>query len=90
MTSAPPPPSIVSLPAPVVIVLADDEPVTMRLWAADRMLASTFWKLETVTVSPVVSSVPGATLRSMRVVPPEALRIRVLTPVPPSIEISEP
>ena len=58
MTSAPPPPSIVSLPEPVVIVLADDEPVTVNAELIAE--ASRLSKLATLTVSPVVWSDSGA------------------------------
>src|SRR5450755_952438 len=57
MTSAPPPPSMVSLPEPVVMVLAPDEPVTIRAELSAE--ASTFSKLVTLTVSPVVWSTPA-------------------------------
>jgi hypothetical protein len=52
MMSAPPPPSMVSLPEPVVIVLADDEPVTAI--AVVRADASMFSKFVTSTPSPDV------------------------------------
>jgi hypothetical protein len=52
MTSAPPLPSMLSLPEPVVIVLADDDPVTVN--AELRADASMFSKLVTLTLSPLV------------------------------------
>ena len=48
--SAPPPPSIVSLPEPPVMMLSADEPVIES--AVDRPDALTFWKLLTVVASP--------------------------------------
>jgi hypothetical protein len=88
MTSKPPPPSIVSLPEPVVIALAEDEPVTVR--AEPRADASTFSKFVMLTVSPMVWSEPAATEKLTAVVPPETARISVSVPVPPSIEVSVP
>jgi len=77
--SAPPPPSIVSLPAPVVITFALDEPVTASAVATTD--ASRFSKFLTLTVSPVVWSEPAATEKSTAVIPPDAARIRVSVPV---------
>ncbi len=88
MTSAPPPPSIVSLPEPVVITLAELDPVTVN--AVESALASRFSKLVTPTTSPVVWSVPAATARLTAVVPPDTAMTSVSEPVPPSIEASVP
>jgi hypothetical protein len=70
---------MVSLPAPPVRMLAAVEPVSETPIASAE--ASTFWKLATVGVSPVVWS----GLARLTVV--AAFRIRVLLPVPPSIEL---
>ena len=88
MTSAPPPPSTISLPEPVVIVLADAEPVTVS--AVETTEASRFSKLATATVSPVVWSTPAATAKLTAVMPPEAASVSVSDPVPPSIDVSDP
>ena len=81
MTSAPPPPSIVSLPEPPVIRFALDVPVMDTADVSAE--ASTFWKFDTVAVSPVVwSELPRLTVTA-------AFMISVLVPVPPSIETSE-
>jgi hypothetical protein len=82
MVSAPPAPSMVSLPEPAVMTLATDEPVIDT--AEDNELASTFWKPATLTISPLVWSV----LPRLTVV--AALSTSVLTPAPPSIEVSVP
>ena len=52
ITSAPPPPSMMSLPEPVVMVLATDEAVTVR--AVVKMPAFTLSKLAMPALSPVV------------------------------------
>ena len=52
MVSAPPAPSIVSLPVPPVRTLAAEEPVIVT--PADIAEASTFWNPLTDVVSPVV------------------------------------
>ena len=82
MTSAPPPPSMVSLPDPLVIVFAAAVPVIET--AEDSAEASTFWKLATAVESPVVwSALPRLTMAAV-------LITSVLVPVPPSIEVSVP
>ena len=82
MTSAPPAPSMVSPPEPPVIELADDEPASDT--AADNAAASIFWKFVTLTASPeVTSALPRLTVTA-------ACKVRVLVPVPPSIEASVP
>ena len=77
-----------SLPEPVVIVLAKADPVTTS--AVVSALASRFSKLVTLTLSPVVWSEPAATakLTALKVEP--AATISVSVPVLPSIETSEP
>ena len=82
MMSAPPPPSIVSLPEPVVIVFAPDDPVTDTAVASAD--ASTLWKFVTLVESAVVWS----TLARLTVA--AALRTKVLAPAPPSIDTSVP
>ena len=80
MMSAPPLPSIVSLPVPPVRTLTPEEPVIetpVTSWEA-----STFWKPATVTTSPIVWS---ALVRSTVVA---ARNSSVLFPAPPSIENS--
>ena len=79
---------MVSLPEPVVIVLAEEEPVTVK--AELRLDASMFSKFVVLTLSPVVWSDPAATARLMAVVPPAAASNSVSVPVPPSIEVSVP
>ena len=81
MTSAPPTPSMTSLPEPPVMTLMPDVPPIVI--PVDSAEASTFWKFETVAVSPVVWS----ELARLTVV--AARRIRVLVPVLPSIDTSE-
>jgi hypothetical protein len=88
MASAPPPPSIVSLPDPVVIVLADDRPVTVI--ALDIAPALRFSKLATLVVSPDVWSTPEETVKLTAVTVELADRISVSEPAPPSIEVSLP
>ena len=88
MTSAPPPPSIVSLPEPVVIVFAAAEPVTVN--AELRTLASRFSKFATETVSPTVWSEPAATAKFTEVIPPDVASTSVSDPLPPSIKVSVP
>ncbi len=82
MTSAPPAPSIVSLPEPVVMILATDDPVIVT--EPDNPEASTFWKFATLVASPVVWS----TLPRLTVV--TALSSSVLLPPLPSRLLSEP
>ena len=80
---------MVSLPEPLVIVLADDDPVTVRAELATD--ASTFSKLVMLTVSPVVWSEPAVTEKLIAVMPPVAASTRVSSvPAPPSIEVSVP
>ena len=79
---------MVSAPAPVVMMFAPLEPVTLR--AVVKTLALIFSKLATSTESPVVWSTPGATERLIAVVPPEASKIRLFMPAPPSSETSDP
>ena len=88
MTSAPPPPSIVSLPEPVVMVLAEDDPVTVKVEL--RRDASRFSKFTALTPSPVVWSEPAPTAKLTAVMPPAAARTSVSVPAPPSIEVSVP
>ena len=88
MTSAPPPPSTVSLPEPVTMVFADVEPITFK--PVVKTLASRFSKCVTLTASPMVWSALGATAKSTVVMPPDAASTRVSDPLPPSIEISVP
>ena len=77
-----------SLPEPVVMVLADDEPVTAS--AEFRAEPSRFSKFVTLTLSPVVWSVPAPTEKFTAVVPPAAASTSVSPPLPPSIEVSVP
>ena len=86
--SAPPPPSIVSLPEPVVMVLASESPVTAI--AVVRAAALRFSKLVTDVESPTVWSTPAATVKFTAVTLAPAVRISVSDPVPPSIDVSEP
>jgi hypothetical protein len=73
---------MVSLPAPVVMMLAADEPVIDT--DEDSPEASRFWKLATLVASPVVwSTLPRLTVVTAR-------STSVLLPVPPSITLSEP
>ena len=82
MMSAPPAPSIVSLPVPPVSVFAAVEPV--MLFAAETAEASTLIKLETLTESTVVwSALPRLTVAA-------TFRSSVFVPVPPSIDVSDP
>ena len=79
---------MVSLPEPLVIVFAEDDPVTVR---AELMAdASRFSKFVTLRLSPVVWSEPAPTAKLTAVMPPAAARTRVSAPVPPSIEASVP
>ncbi len=77
-----------SLPDPVVMTLALDEPVTVSAVATTEALR--FSKFVTLTVSPAVWSAPAVTEKSTAVTPPDAARTRVSFPVPPSIEVSVP
>jgi hypothetical protein len=88
ITSAPPPPSMMSLPEPVVITLAAVEPVTVN--AAVMADASRFSKFATLAESPMVWSAPAATakLTAVRVAPLATINVSV--PEPPSIEVSVP
>ena len=88
ITSAPPAASIVSAPEPVVIVFAEAVPVTVR--AVDSALASRLSKLVTLTVSPLVWSLPAATEKFTAVVPPDTASTSMSVAVPPSIEVSDP
>jgi hypothetical protein len=79
---------MVSLPEPLVIVLAEDEPVTVN---AELMTdASRFSKLVTLRMSPAVWSEPAPTAKLSAVMPPAAASTSVSVPVPPSIEASVP
>ena len=72
----------------MVILFDDPVPVTVR--AVDSALASRLSKLMTLTVSPVVWSLPPATEKFTAVVPPDTLRISMSVPEPPSIDVSAP
>ena len=88
ITSAPPPPSIVSLPAPVVMMLAADDPMTVRPEVTTD--ASRFSKFLMSEESPVVWSAPAATEKSTApTVAPLAIT-SVSAPAPPSIAVSVP
>ena len=85
--SLPVAPSIVSLPAPPMIVFAALLPVMLTPWVARvSRLASTFWKFVTVPVSPEVWSTALPRFTDMV----ERASSSVLTPVPPSMEASDP
>ena len=71
-----------------MIVLADDEPVTVNAELIAE--ASRLSKLATLTVSPVVWSAPALTAKLTAVIPPPAARISVSVPELPSIEVSVP
>src|SRR5262249_18863568 len=88
MTSAPPRPWIVSSPGPVVMVLADAEPVTDS--AVVIALAFRFSKFLTRTESPEVWSTPAATAKLTAVTVALAPSTSVSEPEPPSIEVSAP
>jgi hypothetical protein len=88
ITSAPPPPSTLSLPEPVLIAFAADEPVTVSAELSAE--ASTLSKFATLTVSPVVWSEPAVTVKLMAVVLPDTASTSVSVPEPPSIEVSVP
>ena len=75
-------PSMVSLPAPPVMMLAPDEPVIDT--AAETADASTFWKLL------IVPAPNDNWLALARFSTTEVFRISVLVPVPPSTEVSVP
>ena len=79
---------MLSLPAPVVMLLANTEPVTES--AEPTAVASRFSKFVTLTVSPVVWSTLVATAKLTAVVPPEAASTSVSMPVLPSIVLSVP
>ena len=82
MTSAPPAPSIVSLPDPPVMTLAVTDPVIET--DEDSVEASTFWKLLTMVASPTVwSTTPRLTVAAV-------FSASVLLPAPPSSEFSVP
>ncbi len=77
-----------SLPAPVKIVLATLEPVTVS--AVAKALASRFSKFVTATVSPDVWSVPATTAKFTAAMVDPALTTSVSEPRPPSTEASVP
>ena len=84
ITSAPPAPSIVSLPAPPLSVFAADVPVILAACAALRPEPSTFSKFDTVVVSAEVWSA----LARFTVAATFSTSVSVLAP--PSIEVSDP
>ena len=88
MTSVDPPPSMVSTPLPVVMLLTAEDPVTVKL--LPTALESRFWKFRTEMLSPPVMSVPAAAARLTLERPETERTIRVLLPVPPSMETSAP
>ena len=88
MTSAPPPPSIVSLPEPVVIVLAAAEPVT-RQRGRERGGIEVFEIADADAVAGGLVGA-GATAKLTAVMPPRAAMTSVSEPEPPSIEASVP